>query len=178
MESYYDKDIYLPALNSQGEITGGVERWKAHREGILHQAFTLALTFEGKVLCQKRHHPVFGGFWDLSASSHPQWQNGVVVRSIDMLLPTVEREWSLPEGFVMEQPRRLGEIKYKAQHHDFIEHELCEFFCAEINLIPGYQPEVASDQQCCLPQNIQSLTPLAPWVEEAINAGVLAELDI
>ncbi|HVZ67398.1 MAG TPA: hypothetical protein VG917_03980, partial [Patescibacteria group bacterium] len=65
--NHYKKKIMIATCDKQGNITGEIERWEAHKKGILHRAFTLALIYKGKYIVQHRKHPLFNGTFDITA---------------------------------------------------------------------------------------------------------------
>ncbi|OGK14978.1 hypothetical protein A2774_01005 [Candidatus Roizmanbacteria bacterium RIFCSPHIGHO2_01_FULL_39_12c] len=68
---YYEQKQFLGEVDKQDKIIGQIEKWEAHKNGILHRGYTCILTYQYKVLLQHRKHPVFDGVFDLSFSSHP-----------------------------------------------------------------------------------------------------------
>lgn len=61
-------------VDEQDVQTGVVEKMEAHREGILHRAFSvLVFNAAGEMLLQQRAHDKYhsGGLWSNSCCSHP-----------------------------------------------------------------------------------------------------------
>lgn len=61
--------------NSIREIT----KEEAHRDGILHRAFSVILYKEDKILLQQRAHDKYhcGGLWTNTCCSHPRWEESL-----------------------------------------------------------------------------------------------------
>lgn len=68
--SYYAKRQLIAKVDKKGNIIGEIEKWEAHKKGILHRAFTVCLRYEDKFVLQHRKHPSFDGAFDLTSSSH------------------------------------------------------------------------------------------------------------
>ena len=66
----------IATCDKNGNITGEIEKWEAHKKGILHRAYTVAIMHKGKLLLQHRKHPAFGGVLDATISSHQLVING------------------------------------------------------------------------------------------------------
>ena len=69
--NYYQKQLFILAVDKNDNPIKKVERWQAHKEGILHRGFTVILKYQNSFVLQHRKHPVFDGVFDLSFSSHP-----------------------------------------------------------------------------------------------------------
>jgi isopentenyl-diphosphate delta-isomerase len=144
MNDYYDQQILIPNVDEQDTFLAPVERWEAHEKGILHRAFTVGLLYQDTFICQHRKHPVFGKWFDLSASSHPQvFEDGTIQANEDAVYKTLEREWHMQAEQVKGLHNR-GHVIYTA--HDpnsrYIEHEYCHFFVATIDELPSFEPEL------------------------------------
>jgi isopentenyl-diphosphate delta-isomerase len=69
------QEEYVILVNEKDEVTGTMEKMQAHREGLLHRAFSVFIFNEnGEVLLQQRalhkyHSP---GLWTNTCCSHPR----------------------------------------------------------------------------------------------------------
>ncbi|MCX6730895.1 MAG: hypothetical protein NTZ55_03535 [Candidatus Roizmanbacteria bacterium] len=43
---YYKKKQFIAEVNEQDEIIGKVEKWDAHKKGMLHRGYTAIITFK------------------------------------------------------------------------------------------------------------------------------------
>ena len=69
--NYYQKQLFILEVDKNDNPIKKIERWQAHKEGVLHRGFTTILKYKNSFILQIRKHPVFDGFFDLSFSSHP-----------------------------------------------------------------------------------------------------------
>ena len=46
INSYYKQKQMIARVDRQGNILGQIEKWEAHRKGILHKAFTVAIIYK------------------------------------------------------------------------------------------------------------------------------------
>ena len=68
---YYKQKQFLAQVDKNDRILGKIEKWEAHKKGVLHRGYTCILIYKGSYIFQHRKHPVFDGVFDLSFSSHP-----------------------------------------------------------------------------------------------------------
>jgi isopentenyl-diphosphate delta-isomerase len=73
---------YVELVNERGETTGQAEKLQAHREGLLHRAFSVfILNASGQILLQQRawekYH--FAGLWSNACCSHPAPDENVLL---------------------------------------------------------------------------------------------------
>lgn len=181
--NYYKEEQYIPQVNEQDEIIGKVERWKAHSEGILHRGYTIALLYEDTVICQHRKHPVFGGFLDLTASSHQIYEDGELMSIHESLNRCLLREWGLLPGAISTEPALIGKVTYKSTHDEYTEHEICHLYVSSLRSIPLFDSEYAYGvslipvDELIRPGQNALLKGLAPWVTPMIEDGLIAKLD-
>lgn len=177
---YFKKKLIIATCDKNGNITGEIEKWEAHKKGILHRAFTVAIIHNGKFLIQHRKHPAFGGVFDATISSHQLFTNGQLENTEQAALKTLKREWNITEKDLVKPVKNEGWVYYKAKdkYSEFIEHEVCDILVAEIkelkqpNLDFAYGYSVVSkeeltDKKSRLYQN------LAPWVKVMIENNLL-----
>jgi isopentenyldiphosphate isomerase len=145
MINHYQRKLYLAAVNDNNEVIGQVERWHAHREGILHRGFTVIIEFGESLILQHRKHPAFDRTWDLSFSSHQIFSQNVLQSSGDAINSALEREWGINSKQLKQQPVQIGSFYYRAkdQNSIYIEHEIDEIFKVEIDSFPKPNHEYA-----------------------------------
>lgn len=176
MKSYYEKTQQLARVDETGRVIGEIDKWEAHKNGILHKGFSVALFSNNQITLQVRKHPVFDGVVDVTASSHPEMINGKMEDEKGTIIKCLKREWHISEKEI-GQLNNLGSIYYKAKDNaGFIEHEYCTFYGAKAirNVTPD--PEFAYgfvqvDLEF-LKKNPQSFN-LASWVKVALNKNLL-----
>jgi len=177
---YYEDNIYIPHVDEHDEYIDKVERWEAHEKSILHRAFTVGLLYQDQMICQHRKHPVFDGWLDLTASSHPQvFDDGAVQPIEEAIYQTLQREWQIDPKEIHDL-HSSGYVVYESPdpHGAYIEHEVCHLYLGTIERIPSPQNGVAYGYTL---QTIKRLgdtsnpvnSALAPWVDEFFKSGLL-----
>ena len=172
-DTYLKKEIFLPIVNEQDEVLGKEERWHVHRNGILHQAFTVQLLLEGKTILQHRKHIVFDGYFDATILSHPMWlPDEERFQTIEeAIYYTVKREWDIEES-ELHNLRLKEQYHYRAYDHisNLIEHEMNNWYVAEIDTLKptnydvAYGYSVVEEKHCYENKAIEQL--LAPWLRK------------
>ena len=175
---YYKQTLYIPHVDKDDTVLGKVERWKAHREGILHRGFTVGVMFEDLFICQHRKHPVFGGYLDLTASSHPLYIGEKIQSFEEAVYNTLEREWSLKRDDLSEPLEEKGKAYYYSKHGEYIEHEMCYFFLTKATKLPLVNFEYAYGYSLLSLKDLEDTEApyagsVAPWVQEALRQGLL-----
>jgi isopentenyldiphosphate isomerase len=177
---YYTKELFIPQVDEQDTVIGKVERWKAHREGILHRGFTVGVWYKGRMVCQHRKHPVFDGFVDLTASSHPVYDGETLQDTVDAVEGCLSREWNISPSLLKYRPKLAGKVVYDSRHGEFVEHEVCHLYFTEIEALPHDIPEDVSYGYSLIPvdhlndpERNPLLRGLAPWVTAMIVADLL-----
>src|SRR3989339_287697 len=94
---YYKKELFLAEVDKDDNIIGMVERWKAHREAVLHRGFTAILTYHDKIVLQHRKHLAFDEYFDLTFSSHQIFVNEKLQTDMDAIYETFKREWNIDQ---------------------------------------------------------------------------------
>lgn len=180
MNSYYKVKQIIAKVNLKGEIIGKIDKWEAHRKGLLHKALTIALLYKGDFLIQHRKHPAFDGVFDITSSSHQIFKNGKLQTSIETTYDTLEREWNLSKNDLMYAPKNKGAIYYKAKdaYSEFTEHELCDILISEVRKIPTPSLDFAYGfflvkKDEVLNKKSRIYQNLAPWVKKAIADKML-----
>ncbi len=170
--SYYGKTIYIPGVDREDQVTGRIERHRAHREALLHRAFTVAVYYDDRIVCQHRRHPVFDAVLDLTASSHPYYEGEELIDCASMILPTLRREWSFVDDLV-GAARLLGKVHYKEHDGEWWEHEICELYAVDSKHLPAVNYEYAYGMSLLSPGELRRQKHLAPWVRAFLEEGLL-----
>ena len=170
--SYYKKKIIIAHCDRKGQILGPIERWEAHEKAILHRAFTVALFYKNQLVLQHRKHPVFDGVMDVTSSSHQVFSNGTLQDTIEATYDCLMREWGLDKNDLLEKPKDLGTIYYRAKDKFSIytEHEVCNIVVATIKRPPKFNENVSygfsfASKKELLDKNSRLFSTLAPWVQ-------------
>lgn len=175
-DDYYKKQVYVAGTNTEDVVTGPVERWKAHKEGILHRGFTLILIHEGNCILQHRKHPAFDGLWDLTCSSHQRMIDGILESDEDAMCSALIREWNIGKEDIEGGFQHKGKVYYKAKdvHSMFIEHEFDYVYTAALKKFPSvnknfaYGCDVVPFEKSVFQQALSRFS-LAPWVETMVK---------
>lgn len=174
-DTYYQQKLFVAQVSKKDNIIGEVERWNAHKQGILHRGFTTILMYKGQFLLQHRKHKAFDKFWDFTFSSHQLYKNGFLESDLDAIHNSLFREWGLRRSDLIETPITLGKIYYKAKDPNsiYIEHEFDYIYFAKLKKLPkpnlkfsyGYKLVTTVNEIKDLPGQYI----LAPWVTEILR---------
>ncbi|ELS33745.1 MULTISPECIES: isopentenyl-diphosphate Delta-isomerase [Pseudanabaena] len=119
---------------------GVAEKLQAHRDGLLHRAFSVfVLNSQGQLLLQKRaqHKYHSGGLWTNTCCSHPRHEETTVLAA--------HRRLQEEMGFDCEL-REIFSFVYHAQlDNDLTEHEFDHVFVGYSDREPILNPEEAED---------------------------------
>lgn len=173
--SYYDKPLYIAEVDEKNSIIGPVERWEAHKNGILHRGFTVIMVFNGNYILQHRKNPIFNNTWDFSFSSHQLYEGKMLLTDAESIERSLKREWNINLTMLVRPPQLLGKVYYKAKdpHSVFTEHEIDYVYVVELKKLPkpnmdfayGYEMIPESDQL----SKVLTKYPLSPWVEKILQ---------
>ncbi|MDP4011591.1 MAG: hypothetical protein Q8P72_05205 [Candidatus Roizmanbacteria bacterium] len=177
---YYDEIQYIARVNTNDSIQEKIERWKAHKKGILHRAITVVVKIKEDILLQHRKHPVFDSVYDMTISTH-QIYDGVHIQSDEeAIYQTLERELHIKPNILTQKPTYSGNVVYRAEDPKsaYIEHEVCHVYTCTISSIPLFNPifayEVKTASLNAIKNQTQEIYPhLAPWVKEMIQKGMV-----
>lgn len=177
---YFKKKLLIATCDKNGNVTGEIEKWEAHKKGVLHRAFTVAIKHEGKYLIQHRKHPAFGGVFDVTISSHQLMVKGKLEDTVESVIKTLKREWNIDKKDLVKPIKNEGWVYYKTKdkYSEFTEHEVCDILVAEIeelkqpNLDFAYGYSIVTKQEL-LDKNSRLYQNLAPWVKVMIEKGFL-----
>lgn len=177
MNNYYSEKQYLFAVDKKDNITGKVERWEAHKKGLLHRGFTVILFYNDNMLLQQRRHPVFDGVLDMSFSSHQKYEDGHSKGDLGSIYEGLKREWSIEKKDLTEKPRFLGKIYYKARDpkSDCYEHEIDYIYSVELKKLPKPNLNFAYSYKLIKKRGLSSIlyppysNLIAPWIKKIIT---------
>lgn len=178
--NYFDVKQFIAQVDTNNTILGKVEKWKAHKEGILHRAFTVAVYYQDYVILQHRKHPVFDYVFDITMSSHQIFEDEALQSDEEAIFNTLKREWHIEKKGLISQPVMKGSIYYKAAdpNSEYIEHEVCHIYSCTVSEITlpnldfayGFSLQKVAD----IKKKNNILYPLlAPWVTKAFDKGLL-----
>ena len=170
--NYYKQKQYIAEVNERDEVVGKIEKWEAHKKGILHRGYTAIITYEDQLILQHRKHPVFDNVFDFSFSSHQIYIEDTLQDNIVAVLAGLGREWGIHAEDVIDDIKLTKKLNYKAfdDNTGYYEHEIDHIYTVELSKLPEVNYEFAYGF-FTLHQNhidkladprIQSL--LAPWV--------------
>lgn len=180
MTDYYKQTQMITKIDRDGRILGEIEKWEAHRKGILHKALTVAIIFEGKFIIQHRKHPAFDGTFDVTSSSHQLFINGRLQTTEEATLDCLKREWGITKEDLKGEISDHGSVYYKAKdpNSEFTEHEVCDVLLVEVTKEPtpdldfAYGMEIINKEELTN-TNTEIYQKLAPWVKVMIEEGKL-----
>lgn len=176
---YYDELQYIACVDESDRILDRVERWEAHKKGILHRAITIAVYYQDFAILQHRKHPVFDNVFDMTVSSH-QLYNTEIETDESTMFRTLERELSLRKSDLIEAPTYEGNVIYEAQdpNSQYKEHEVCHVYTCHTKTVPKMNLDFAYGYSLQKIENIKNeksplYSILAPWVKEMITKNLV-----
>lgn len=127
-------------VNEQDEMLGTMEKYEAHRQGLLHRAFSVFLfDANGRVLLQRRARTKYhsASLWTNTCCSHP--------RPGEQLAMAAERRLHEEMGLSAQLEQRFN-FTYKADvGNGLFEHELDHVFFGRTNDTPKPDPTEVQD---------------------------------
>lgn len=180
MKDYYIEKQKIARVDRKGNIICSIEKWEAHRQGVLHRGLTVAVFYEDYLIMQHRKHPAFDGTFDITSSSHPLFINGKLQDTVDAATRALEREWNITESDLLSRPRNLGLVYYKAKDpkSEFTEHEIDDVLIARVKKIPtpnldfAYGLSLVKKDEV-LNKKSRIYNNLAPWVKVMLAKNLL-----
>lgn len=180
MNNYYKQKQIIARVDKKGNIIGQIEKWEAHKKGILHKALTVALIYKNYYIIQHRKHVAFDGVFDITSSSHQLYINGKLQTTLEATYQCLEREWGITKKDLLYVPKNLGAVYYKAKDKKsiFTEHEVCEILVSKVKKLPtpnfdfAYGISLVKKEEL-LNKKSRVYENLAPWVIETINQKML-----
>lgn len=177
--NYYKEQQFLVQVDQSDNIIGQIEKWKAHKEGILHRGYTAILAFDEQIILQHRKHPVFDKVFDLSFSSHQLYKDGKLQTDEEAIYEGLKREWKIDECEIRSL-KFLNKIYYKAKDEksQYVEHEIDYVYLVTLNKLPVAVAEYAYGQEVILRKNLASKiyhlgSSLAPWVNKILEEKLI-----
>ncbi|MFH0773612.1 MAG: hypothetical protein V1922_04860 [bacterium] len=170
--NYYKEQQFLAEVDEHDKIVGKIEKWDAHKKGVLHRGYTAIITFEDQLVLQHRKHPVFDNVFDFSFSSHQIYVKDTLQEDVVAILEGLQREWGIHAEDVIDDIKFVKKLCYKAFDDDagFYEHEVDRIYNVELGKLPEPNYEFAYGYFTLHKNNIDKLEDpriqslLAPWV--------------
>jgi isopentenyl-diphosphate Delta-isomerase len=176
LNNYYKQKQFIAKVDRQGNIIGRIEKWEAHRKGVLHKALTVAIIYKGKFILQHRKHPAFDGVLDLTSSSHQIYIGKKLQTTSEATFECLKREWGLKKTDFAGGLKNEGAIYYKAKDpkSEFTEHEVCEMLTVKVKKLPTPNFDYAYgfslvDKKDLLNKKDRIYPQLAPWVKKMLG---------
>ena len=180
---YYKEKQYIAQVDKNDNVLGKIEKWEAHKKGVLHRAFTMILYYQDKIILQHRKHPVFDGVFDLSFSSHQIYLGDDLLQdNMDAIYGGLRREWNLKKEDLKSNPKFIKKIYYKAEDpsSDYTEHEIDYIYTVELKKLPSPNLDFAYgfsliEKNKLLSTDSYLLTTLnlAPWVKVMLKEKMI-----
>ena len=166
---YYKKRLFLAEVDKKDNIIGKIERWQAHKEGILHRGYTVIMTYQDSIILQHRKHLAFDGYYDLTFSSHQIYKNETLQTDLEAIDESLKREWNIDQTGLVDELKFLGKFHYKVKDPNsiFTEHEIDYIFQAELKDPPIPNPDFAYGFK--LIKNFLALESSAKWAKLEIR---------
>lgn len=169
--SYLQQHQNIIRVDEKGNAIGEIEKWEAHKKGILHKGFSVALYYQDQIILQLRKHSVFDKVVDITASSHPLVIDGKNQSEEEAVYTCLVREWNVTRDELLNFTN-CGSFVYKAEDGaGYTEHEYCTLYSAVIDRLPQPNLEFAYGhvqvEREFFKQN-PHMYNLAPWVKEGL----------
>ena len=179
--NYYNLNQFIAQVDKDDKVLGKIEKWEAHKKGILHRGFTAIIEYKDSFLVQHRKHPAFNSFFDLSFSSHQIYINNVLQTDTEAIVGSLTREWNLTKKDLATGLKFLGKIYYKAKDPNSIytEHEIDYIYIVETKVLPVPNFDFAYGFSLIKKSDLKSKvcglwSPIiAPWVKKIIGAKLV-----
>ncbi len=180
INNYYKQKQIIARVDRAENVIGKIEKWEAHRKGILHRALTVALLYKDFFILQHRKHPAFNAVFDITSSSHQIFVREKLQDTLEATYLCLKREWNLEKKDLINEPKNLGTVYYEATDPKSIytEHETCEILIAEVKKLPSPNFDFAYGfslvkKKELLDKKSRIYQNLAPWVIETIERNIL-----
>ena len=180
MITYYKQKQIIARVDKKGNIIGKIEKWEAHKKGILHKALTVSLVYKDSYVIQHRKHIAFDGVFDLTVSSHQLFIKNKLQTTIEASLDCLKRELGLTSKDLLTKPKILGAVYYKAKDTKsiFTEHEVCDIVEIKLKRLPSPNFDFAYGFSLVKKEELVNKKSrlyenLAPWVKVAIEEKLI-----
>ena len=173
---YYNKNQLVGLVDENDKLIGKIDKWEAHKKGLLHRGYTVCLFYQEQIILQHRKHPVFDGYYDLTFSSHPIFEKDAIQADVEAVYESLLREWNIKKEDLKYEPKQKGSVYYKAKdpQSEYVEHEICHLFVSEVSSLPSphfdyaYGYSLVSKAQIT-DSHFPITKSLAPWVFKLIT---------
>lgn len=180
MKNYYKTQQMIAKVNREGSVIGKIEKWEAHKKGILHRGFTVIVLYENYLIMQHRKHPAFDGTFDITISSHQLFINGKLQETMDATHEALKRELNIEKNDLISKPEHLGFVYYKAKDpkSEFTEHEMDDILIVKVKKMPvpnydfSYGLSLVKKTEL-LNKKSRIYNNLSPWVKIMISKTLL-----
>ncbi len=180
MKSYYSNKQFIEKVNLKGEYLGFIEKWKAHKEGIMHRGFAVVIIYKNFYLLQHRKHPCFDGVMDLSSASHQLLKNNKFENLEEAVIFSLKREWNISEDDLVGKIKNVGFVYYKSKDPKsrYTEHEHCDILMIKIKKLPVPNLDFAYGFSLATKAEITNKTGriyenLSPWAKGIIDKKMI-----
>jgi len=177
---YYKEKQYIAQVDKNDNVLGKIEKWEAHKKGVLHRAFTMILYYRDKIILQHRKHPVFDGYFDLSFSSHQIFIHDKLEDDLTTIYKTLKREWNLDKSGLIAEPKKMGQIYYKTKDPQsvFYDHEIDYIYEGTLSKLPNPNYNFAYgfslvEKKLITDNRLPTTKLLAPWVKVMIEEKMI-----
>jgi len=172
---YYKQKQIIAKMDKKNSVIGKIEKWEAHRKGVLHKGFTLILVYGDYYVIQHRKHPAFDGVFDLTFSSHQIFLDNRLQSPAEAADEALKREWNINKKDLSSRPKTIGFVYYRANDtkSEFIEHEIDEILKVKVSNLPLPNHDFAYGYSLVNKKELMNkkgrIYPLlAPWVKKMI----------
>jgi len=176
--NYYSDQQLIAKVDQEGNVIGKIDKWEAHKKGVLHKGFSIVLIYNDMILLQHRKHPAFDGVLDLTISSHPLFIDSKLQSTEDAALQAINREFKNVE--LDGEIRILGFVYYKAKDPKSIytEHEVCDLLIVKLKSIPTPNFDYAYGFSFVTKEELKNKKSriyenLSPWSKKVLDNKLL-----
>ena len=180
MKDYYLKEQIIASVDRKGNVIGKIDKWEAHKKGVLHRGLTVIVLVKDYLIMQHRKHPAFDGAFDITSSSHPLFINGKLQDTVGATYDALERELNIKKEDLISKPQNLGFVYYKAKDpkSEFTEHEIDDVLIVKVKRLPIPNLNFAYGLSLVKRDDIfnkksRIYNNLAPWVKVMIAKNML-----
>lgn len=174
--NYYNEHQQLAQVDENDQIVGKIDKWEAHKKGILHRAFTICLFVNGKIILQHRKHPVFNGVFDLTCSSHPIYVDDRLQSLEEAGYIALQREWNISKEMLQDKLENKGSTYYKSKDilSEHMEHEVCYLLSGAVKAIPAFVQDYSYgftlvEKNLLKEDSFPLRRSFAPWVSPLLD---------
>jgi isopentenyldiphosphate isomerase len=164
----------LAWVDKKDQILNQVDKWEAHKGGILHRGFTVILKYQNQYYLQHRKHLVFDNTFDFTFSSHQLYLNNLLEDDKSSIIRNLKREFIFSEDDL--NLKYLDKVYYKQtdKNSEFTEHEIDYIYLATLKnpLVPNLEYSygvLLVTREMLLDKNGFIYKNLAPWAKKLIR---------